>query len=347
MILSHNTVKLAFYIILGLSGYFLLPNLFTFADIFAASQKHTAHDSIIITTGEATKIHSSHNNAIAKTQQILDKGKPNGLINNTLSGNSKVVILTFGDTEKSQFTTAKPILDQYGYKASFFITCNYVGQTHRLNWNDIVTLQQDGQDIESKGMTHADLNNLSSSALDFEIGGSKLCLQTHGITSPNIFAAVHGDVGNNPAVIDTISKYYGYADDGFANMMFLHCDGYDSNQTNCQTHDGNGILSYANRYSIREASHNSWDARYVHNDQTIFQKFVEEVNSGVGVNNKRGMVDAIPIVAYHIIDNSKDPSSTDINLFAAEMKYLHENGFKVIPMSDLGYDESSNYMYLQ
>jgi hypothetical protein len=82
-----------------LSGYFLLPNLFSFVDIFAASQKHTGHHSIIITTGEATKIHSSHNNAIAN---ILAKGKPNGLINNSLNGTSKVVILTFGDTEKSQ-----------------------------------------------------------------------------------------------------------------------------------------------------------------------------------------------------------------------------------------------------
>jgi peptidoglycan/xylan/chitin deacetylase (PgdA/CDA1 family) len=42
------------------------------------------------------------------------------------NNNSKVVILTFGDTHKSQFTNAKPILDQYGFKASFFITCSYV-----------------------------------------------------------------------------------------------------------------------------------------------------------------------------------------------------------------------------
>jgi len=286
-----------------------------------------------------------HNSPITKPKPVHFNTKTNDLINN-LSGIGKVVILTFGDTEKSQFTTAKPILDQYGYKASFFITCDYVGQSHRLNWNDIMALQQDGQDIESKGMTHADLNNLSSSALNLEIGGSKQCLQTHGINSPNIFAAVHGDVGNNPAVIDTISKYYRYADDGFANLMFLHCDGYDSKQTNCQTYDGSGTLSYANRYSIRETSHNSWDARYLHNDQIIFQKFVEEVNSGVAANNNRGMVDAIPIIAYHIIDNSRDPSSTDMNLFAAEMKYLHDNGFKVIPMSDLGYDESTNYMYI-
>jgi hypothetical protein len=128
--------------------------------------------------------------------------------------------------------------------------------------------------------------------------------------------------------------------------MFLHCNGYDSKQTNCQTYNGSRMPSYANRYSIREASHNSWDASRLHDDQTIFHKFVEGVNSG-GVNNKIGMVDAIPIVAYNIIDSSKDPSSTGLNLFAAEMKYLHENGFKVIPMSDLGYDESTNYMYFE
>ena len=104
-------------------------------------------------------------------------------------------------------------------------------------------------------------------------------------------------------------------------------------------------LTYANRYSIREDSHNSWDQNYLHNDSVIFQKFIEQVNSQIAYNNKKGFVNAIPILAYHSIDNSKGPSSTDITLFASEMKYLHDNGFKVIPMSDLNYDESTNYMY--
>jgi hypothetical protein len=55
----------------------------------------------------------------------------------------------------------------------------------------------------------------------------------------------------------------------------------------------------------------------MHNDQLIFQKFVQEVNSGISFNNKKEIIDAIPIIAYHIIDNSLNPSSTDINLFAA------------------------------
>jgi hypothetical protein len=29
------------------------------------------------------------------------------------------------------------------------------------------------------------------------------------------------------------------------------------------------------------------------------------------------------------------------------MKYLHDNGFKVITMSDLGYDENSKYLYVR
>ena len=59
------------------------------------------------------------------------------------------------------------------------------------------------------------------------------------------------------------------------------------------------------------------------------------------------MLDAIPIVAYHSIDGNKDPFSTNVGLFAAEMKYLYYNGFKVVSMSDLGYDESTNYMYIK
>ena len=324
--------KIVFSVILVLSVSFLLPNSFS-SYLLGSSQ------SLI-----------SHHDPITKTNPIYNNSKTDGHSNTVVGNSTKVVILTFGDTIKSQFTTAKPILDQYGFKASFFITCNYVGdqaQTQRLNWNDILSLQQDGQDIESKGMSHVDLNNLSPKELDFEINGSKQCLENHGINSPNIFAVVHGDAWSNPLVVDTISKYYGYADNGFASSMFLRCDGYNSKQTDCRTYTVNDMLTYANRYSIRETSHNSWDQSYSHNDQIIFQKFVGAVNSGINFNNKKGAVDAIPIIAYHGIDNNGDASSTDITLFAREMKYLYDNGFKVISMSHLGYDESTNSMNIR
>ena len=108
-----------------------------------------------------------------------------------------------------------------------------------------------------------------------------------------------------------------------------------------------GTLTFANRYSIREWSHNVRDEKLQHDDQAIFQEFVQEVNSGIAFNDKKGELDAIPIIAYHSIDDNMKPYSTNVSLFAAEMKYLHDNGFKVIPMSDLGYDEQTQHMYIK
>src|SRR5712691_6575320 len=184
LIQFHNTFKwfnynpkIVFSIILVLSISFLFPNSFSISYLLATSQKHIGNHDVTTTVGEPSKIQKSPDNAITKIKikPIHNNSETDGLLNTVIGDNTKVVILTFGDTVKSQFTTAKPILDQYGFKASFFITCGYVGdqkQMQRLSWNDILALQEDGQDIESKGMTHADLNSLSPTALDFEISGS-------------------------------------------------------------------------------------------------------------------------------------------------------------------------------
>ena len=77
------------------------------------------------------------------------------LPNNT---NQKVVILTFDDGYKSQYSNAKPILDKYGFKATFSIVCNYVGNgDNRMTWEEIKSLQQEGHDIASHTMNHDNL----------------------------------------------------------------------------------------------------------------------------------------------------------------------------------------------
>jgi peptidoglycan/xylan/chitin deacetylase (PgdA/CDA1 family) len=64
-------------------------------------------------------------------------------------------MLGFDDGWKSQITYAKPILDKYGFKASFFLVCNYVNSANigRMNWQDIAALQKDGMDIESHSLS--------------------------------------------------------------------------------------------------------------------------------------------------------------------------------------------------
>ena len=111
-----------------------------------------------------------------KTRLYYDS--PVKLVDNTVK---KVVMINFDDGWKSQYTYAKPILDKYGFKASFFIICGRVGtELSSMNWQDIAGLKKDGMDIESHSMTHANLNKLSTNALKYEIGGSKQCFANHG-----------------------------------------------------------------------------------------------------------------------------------------------------------------------
>jgi hypothetical protein len=264
---------------------------------------------------------------------------------------NKVVILTFDDSWKSQYVDAKPILDKYGLKASFFVVCNYVGRDNntRMNWQNVLSLQNDGMDIESHTMNHKNLDKLSAAKLDYEVGQSKQCLHSHGITGPTIMATPFNEGWNNATVIQSIAKYYDLARNGGEPIMYLHCVGWGkqySSLTDCRTYFENGTLTFANRYSIRAWSHNVYDQMYLHNNTRIFEKFVKEVNIQDNYN-KGGTVVAIPILEYHNVDNTKTASSTDIELFDREMKNLHDNGFKAIVIADLAYNKDNNQLYVK
>ena len=81
----------------------------------------------------------------------------------------------------------------------------------------------------------------------------------------------------------------------------------------------------------------------VYNNAQMLNQFVNEVNLQSSYN-KNGCIETIPIVVYHdfLVNNNhkylSDQSFTDVNLFEYEMKYLHDNGFKVLKMSDLIFD---------
>jgi peptidoglycan/xylan/chitin deacetylase (PgdA/CDA1 family) len=266
----------------------------------------------------------------------------------------KAVILNFYDNDIGQFTNAKPILDKYGFKGTFFIVCRWASSDNpgRMTWNEITQLYREGHDIESHSTSHKVLSKLSASDLDYQVGQSKQCLHEHLGVEPIVFSPPHGRGWNNATVIDTIAKYYDLSIGGFVSSpMFLHCYGWKqhsqhSPQTDCSTYSDDGTLNYANRYTIKEVSHNGLDTRYSHDDTQTFEKFVELVNSQTNLN-KDGKINAIPIIGYHNIEDDKAITSTDISLFYKEMKYLYDNGFEVLTMSDLGYDKNSNYLYIR
>ncbi len=160
---------------------------------------------------------------------------------NRRESSNKLVILTFGDIHKSQFTTARPILDKYNFKGSFFVPCDMVGDGSRMDWNDIKVLYNEGHDIQAKSDNN--LIDLSRDKLDSEVSQPKECLSAHGIDPATIttFAVRHGNAVSNSTVINTVAKYYDMAINGFSNLMRLNCTGYED-QANPQT-VGSGELA--------------------------------------------------------------------------------------------------------
>ena len=103
------------------------------------------------------------------------------------NSNQKVVILTFDDGYKSQYSNAKPILDKYGFKATFSIVCNYVGNgDNRMTWEEIKSLQQEGHNIASHTMNHDDLSKLPPQTVEYEVAQSKQCLLDQGINPKSL-----------------------------------------------------------------------------------------------------------------------------------------------------------------
>ena len=283
---------------------------------------------------------------------IIDSSR-SSLVNNSSTAvssnkNNKVVVLTFDDGLKSQYTNAKPVLDTYGYKASFSIICEDVGKADHMSWQEINTLEKEGHDIGAHTITHRSLTEIPPEEMKFEVSGSKQCLIDNGIEDVNYFSYPKNEGSADKAVVETVSQHYDLARTANDPLMYLRCDGFtESIQSDCKTYTEDGELTFVNRYSIMGWSHDSDRIRESLDDFQTLQMFIKVMNSSINSNTAKGITNAIPIIIYHSIDNTGRNYSTNIDLFELEMRYLHDNGFTVLNMADLGYDENTNYLYIK
>lgn len=280
-----------------------------------------------------------------------------------LTNDDKIVILMFDRGYKSIFSMGKPIMDKYGFKASIFIACDYINDGDGMDWDQVRELYQNGYDIQSHGLEHKRLTELkSSSEIDTVVSGGKDCLEEQGF-SPTIFQAPYNKGGDDPKIIDAIGRNFDLAFTGHSELMFLNCDGwenfgYDKENyqgiTDCRPYSYDGKPTPTNKYAMKEWSHDREHDRI--NDeikedphgeevsQVLFDKFVQIVNQQSSFNNN-GEINAIPIIGYHKI-STDDSVSTSQELFEEEMAYLNENGFQVITLDDIGYDEANERFYI-
>ena len=273
--------------------------------------------------------------------QQIDFNEIHGQPASEIVTGDKVVILNFDDGRKSQYTQAKPILDKYGFKATFYAVCNYLdNKKGYMSWKDIETLYKEGHDIGSHSMNHAHLEKLSKKGVSFEVAQSKKCFEDHGINATT-FAYPFNEGSSDKNVINIIAKYYDLARTASSPIAFLRCDGLKelSNQDDCLQTSKKGGLTYVNKYSIRGWSHDMSRLVNSYTDEELFDRFVKVVNSQ-SKYNKDGVINAIPIIIYHRAgDSGVLDYNTDLDLFEKEMKYLHDNNFQVLTMRDLRFNE--------
>ena len=248
----------------------------------------------------------------------------------------KLAIITFDDGKKGQITNAKPILDGYNYTATFAIICNNVSKSDELNWNDIVQLEKEGYDIGSHSMNHIKLEDVPNNVSEYEISESKKCLLDNGVKEVRVFTYPKNGGSDDPFILKEVSKHYDLARTGNDPLEFLQCQlgGSDPMMDRITCSSLGNDVNKDGRYSIVGWSHDADRESKGYDDKQMLQKFIQVVESQ-NKYNKGNEINAIPVLIYHDIDKKSGFYTTSIDLFKAEMKYLHDNDFIVIRLLDL------------
>jgi peptidoglycan/xylan/chitin deacetylase (PgdA/CDA1 family) len=251
-----------FFIVVAVVIVVILANSY----LIQSSTAARSHQSRMKTPKESSgSSDSSGNDKSSSTPS--DSRSP---IANSDNNDGRSVVINFDDSHESDYTYAKPILDKYGFKATFFEVCNWIEAGYHdkdisVTWPEIAAMQQDGMDIESHTMTHPDLNHKSQADLNYEIGQSKQCLENHGF-NPTVFAYPNGEGSDDPKVVNTVAKYYDLArtDTKSSALTLLQCGDGSGNVNNqqqriyCGMYLNDGEVIPENRYSI-----NSWAHKHI------------------------------------------------------------------------------------
>jgi peptidoglycan/xylan/chitin deacetylase (PgdA/CDA1 family) len=205
------------------------------------------------------------------------------------AGNQKVVCVVFDDGWKSQLS-AVPILQEYGYTATFAIVTSYTGYPDYMTWSDIAALSQSGMGIASHTVTHCDLSKVTTAQLHNELVYSQQTLRSHGYPA-SLFVYPYGGASDNQTVRAGVAQYY------------LAARG---------TVEGKCNLTSIDRYSIQ-----SYD---VYPDVTAedFQRYLDDTAGAT-----------VTVLYYHKIGYDAQDTAVSLGTFQAQMQYLYDNGYTV------------------
>ncbi len=103
----------------------------------------------------------------------------------------KLVVLTFDDSAKTHFTVARPLLQMYGFGATFFVTEGFDFRDNKrdyMTWDEIAQLHKDGFEIGNHTRDHLVIRDNRVEQLAEQVVGINQQCEAHGIPRPISFA---------------------------------------------------------------------------------------------------------------------------------------------------------------
>ena len=211
----------------------------------------------------------------------------------------KMVVLTFDDAPASHYSVVAPLLQQYGFDATFFV-CefppNYADSTKYMNWRQIQELGNMGFEVANHTRSHAGIAKLSKEEFINQLEYIEQKCDSLGVGIPNTFA--YPGYSLNEQAFDVLSgKRYTFARAGGSRA-------YDPLKDHPYL-----LPSWAtdgdNRLQILEALNEAKDGNIV-------------------------------ILTFHGVPDFEHPwVDTPLELFKEYLQYLSDNQFKVIALRDL------------
>lgn len=118
---------------------------------------------------------------------------------------SAMITFAFDDGCQSTYDKAFPILEKYSYPATAFIITSFVGESGYMTIEQILDLADNGWEIGSHTVSHADLTEISDDQLNYELLESKKYLEIFGLKVEN-FSSPYGKYDKR--VIEAVTQYY-------------------------------------------------------------------------------------------------------------------------------------------
>ena len=91
---------------------------------------------------------------VISLRELVEKFKSNSTLP------QRCAVITVDDAYRSFMTTGWPLLKQYGFPATLFVSTDYVGNKGYLDWDELATLSREGVEIGNHSASHEYLVDL-------------------------------------------------------------------------------------------------------------------------------------------------------------------------------------------